>query len=88
MFQIRQPSKVIFHEESGIFVEEMLAPKHFNILSVWSLDRVGSITVVFPVEDNPANKILDLIWAEATGLWYSIGNGILYLLLLQVNDHY
>ena len=32
-FRSGKPSKVIFHEESGIFVEEILAPKHFNILS-------------------------------------------------------
>ena len=79
---IGKPSRVIFQEESGNCIVEILAPKYFNILSVWSLDKVGSITVVFPVEDNPANRMLDLIWAEATGLLYSSGNGILEPLIL------
>ena len=63
------PWTEIFHDLSCNWVVSTLAPRNFNIRSVWSLDKDGSITVVFPNEDNPDSKIQDFIWADDTGLW-------------------
>ena len=41
--------------------------------SVWSRVTADSITVVSPLALSPAIRTADLIWAEATGTWYSIG---------------
>ena len=80
-FRSGTPSKVIFHDILSNWVVVILAPKNFNILSVWSLDKVGSMTVVFPNEDNPASKMLDFTWADGTELSYSIGRTILLPLI-------
>ena len=43
----------------------MSASKYWSIISVWFLDKLGSITFVSPTLLNPASKIEDLTWAEA-----------------------
>ena len=43
------------------------APKERSILSVWSLERAGSVTLVFPSAYNPARRTQDFTWADATG---------------------
>ena len=45
------------------------APKALNIRSLWSRERAGSVTVVWPSVANPANRRQDLTWAEAMGEW-------------------
>ena len=42
--------------------------------SVWSRVGCASITVVTPAACSPANSTADLIWAEGTGVAYSIGS--------------
>src|ERR1700716_1921899 len=56
-------------------VETICAPKCFSISSVWSRLASCSITVVTPGAVSPASSTADLIWAEATGVRYRIGNG-------------
>ena len=65
----------------------MFAPKNFSILSVWSLDKDGSINVVFPNDDKPASNILDFTWADETELLYSIGNTILLPLIFALKEY-
>ena len=49
------------------------APKWRSMRSVWSREASLSITVVRPGALRPASSTADLICAEATGVWYSIG---------------
>ena len=56
-------------------VVTMSAPKCFSMSSVWSRLASCSITVVRPGAARPASSTADLIWAEATGVRYSIGKG-------------
>ena len=50
------------------------APKWRSMRSVWSRVGCASITVVAPAACSPASSTADLIWAEGTGVAYSIGS--------------
>ena len=50
------------------------APKWRSMRSVWSRVACASMTVVAPAACRPASSTADLIWAEGTGVAYSIGS--------------
>ena len=51
---------------------ERFAPSPDNIFSVWSRDKIGSVTDVSPLAPSPAKRTADFTWALATGDLYRI----------------